>query len=95
MENSTLLSTFFGCLQKKWGQSKEDFEVFCRKIGWSTTDGEVERKKRWFGASEFTYDVKKAPEGHLPLTSALRGTSLFKNLMEHPVWDDDEWMKEP
>jgi len=81
--------------KKKWNQSKGDFEVFCRKIGWTTTDGEVERKKRWFGASEFIYDVKKAPEGHLPLTSALRGTSLIKNLLNHPVWDNDDWKKEP
>jgi len=81
--------------KRKWKQSKEDFEVFCRKIGWTTKDGEVERKKRWFGASEFTYDVKKAPEGHLPLTSALRGTSLIKGLLNHPVWDNDDWQKEP
>lgn len=81
--------------KKKWRQSKEDFEVFCRKIGWSTQDGEVERKKRWFGASEFTYDAKKAPEGHLPLTSALRGTNLMQELMNHPVWDNDDWKKAP
>lgn len=81
--------------QKKYRQSKFDFEVFCRKIGWTTTEGDVERKKRWFGASEFTYDVKKAPEGHLPLTSALRGTSLLKQLLAHPVWDNDDWKKEP
>mmetsp|Transcript_20536 Transcript_20536/g.36063 ORF Transcript_20536/g.36063 Transcript_20536/m.36063 type:complete len:253 (-) Transcript_20536:1163-1921(-) len=81
--------------KKKWKQSKGDFETFCRKIGWTTKDGEVERKKRWFGASEFIYDVKKAPEGHLPLTSALRGTSLIKNLLEHPVWENDDWKNEP
>eukprot|EP00956_Cyclotella_meneghiniana_P019167 scaffold32603_cov68-Cyclotella_meneghiniana.AAC.9 len=81
--------------KKKYRQSKENFEAFCTKIGWTTKDGEVERKKRWFGASEFIYDVKKAPEGHLPLTSALRGTSLIKELLKHPVWDNDDWMKEP
>jgi len=81
--------------KKMWKTSKQDFEVFCRKIGWSTQDGEVERKKRWFGASEFTYDVKKAPKGHLPLTSALRGTNLIQELMSHPVWDNDDWKKQP
>lgn len=81
--------------KKKYRQSKQDFELFCNKIGWNTKDGEVERKKRWFGASEFIYDVKKAPEGHLPLTSALRGTSLIKELLAHPVWDNDDWKKEP
>lgn len=81
--------------KKKYRQSKENFEVFCKKIGWTTTDGEVERKKRWFGASEFIYDIKKAPEGHLPLTSALRGTSLIKELLRHPVWENDDWKKQP
>jgi len=78
-----------------WKKSKGDFEVWCNKIGWTTKDGEIERKKRWFGASEFTYDVKKAPKGHLPLTSALRGTSLIKELLNHPVWENDDWQKEP
>eukprot|EP00525_Craspedostauros_australis_P000922 CAMPEP_0198117110 /NCGR_PEP_ID=MMETSP1442-20131203/16478_1 /TAXON_ID= /ORGANISM="Craspedostauros australis, Strain CCMP3328" /LENGTH=211 /DNA_ID=CAMNT_0043775081 /DNA_START=11 /DNA_END=646 /DNA_ORIENTATION=- len=81
--------------KRKMRQSKDDFEVFCRKIGWTTQDGDVERKKRWFGASEFVYDVKKAKEGHLPLTSALRGTSLMVNLLKHPVWDNEDWKKEP
>ncbi|CAB9521033.1 tetrapyrrole-binding protein [Seminavis robusta] len=81
--------------KRKYRQSKGDFEAFCRKIGWTTKEGEVERKKRWFGASEFIYDVKKAPEGHLPLTSALRGTSLIKNILAHPVFDDEEWKKQP
>mmetsp|Transcript_16317 Transcript_16317/g.24694 ORF Transcript_16317/g.24694 Transcript_16317/m.24694 type:complete len:216 (-) Transcript_16317:2050-2697(-) len=81
--------------KRRWKLAKGDFEVFCRKIGWTTVDGEVERKKKWFGASEFTYDLKKAPEGHLPLTSALRGTSLLKALLNHPVWENDDWKKEP
>jgi hypothetical protein len=90
-----MIIPFFPVLQRKYRQSKDDFETFCRKVGWTATDGEVERKKRWFGASEFIYDVKKAPEGHLPLTSALRGTSLFKNLINHPVFDNEDWKKEP
>ncbi|GMI47830.1 hypothetical protein TrCOL_g12332 [Triparma columacea] len=78
-----------------WRKQKGDFEKFCRKIGWTTKDGEVERKLKWFGASEFIYDVAKAPTGHLPLTSALRGTALLKKLMEHPVWENDDWKIEP
>ena len=69
-----------------WKVQKGDFEGFCRKIGWSTKDSDVERKLRWFGASEFTYDTS-APRGHLPLTSALRGTTLLKKLLDHPAWD--------
>jgi len=83
--------------KKKWRQSKENFELWCKKIGWNIMDedGDVERKRRWFGNSEFIYDLKKAPEGHFPLTSALRGTSLIKELMKHPVWDNDDWKKQP
>lgn len=33
------------------------------------------------------------PTGHLPLTSALRGTSLLKNLLNYPLWDDPNWQK--
>ncbi|CAN0577152.1 unnamed protein product, partial [Ectocarpus sp. 12 AP-2014] len=50
---------------------------------------QVERKLRWFGANEFIYDVDRAPRGHLPLTSALRGTTLLKELMMHPVWETE------
>merc|ERR1711933_461906 len=87
--------TDLATIERLWSKfSKGEFEVFCRKIGWTAMDGEVERKKRWFGASEFIYDVKKAPEGHLPLTSALRGTSLIKELLSHPVWENDDWKKD-
>jgi len=81
--------------KKQMRLCKGDFEKFCQKIGWTTQDEGVERKKRWFGASEFTYNLKKAPKGHLPLTSALRGTSLIKKLLEHPVFENEDWKKEP
>lgn len=71
----------------------KDFERFCRKIGWNMMENGIERKLKWFGNSEFTYDLDKAPTGHLPLTSALRGTSLLKNLLTYPMWDTD-WNKE-
>ncbi|CAM9388089.1 unnamed protein product [Phaeothamnion confervicola] len=72
-----------------WQRTKGDFENFCRRIGWNTKNAEVERKLRWFGANEFIYDVDKAPRGHLPLTSALRGTTLLKELLMHPLWETD------
>jgi len=31
--------------------------------------------------------------GHLPLTSALRGTQLLQGLMDHPAWDLEEFSK--
>ena len=51
------------------------------------------RKRRWFGDSEFFYDLK-APKGHLPLTSALRGTQLLKALLQHDLWETDDWKAE-
>lgn len=79
-------------VQKKiWRVQKGNFENFCKKIGWNIVDEELERKRRWFGNDEFIYDLKKAPKGHLPLTSALRGTQLLSELMKHPAWDDDEF----
>ena len=71
----------------------QDFERFCRKIGWNMMENGIERKLKWFGKSEFIYDLDKAPVGHLPLTSALRGTSLLKNLLNYPLWATD-WNKE-
>jgi len=69
---------------------KEIFEKFCTKIGWNVEDGDSDRKRRWFGDSEFIYDLS-APQGHLPLTSALRGTQLLKKIFEHPLWEEEEW----
>lgn len=70
--------------RKVWRQQKGDFENFCRKINWNTKDGEIERKRKWFGAGEYLYTMD-APRAHLPLTAALRGTPLLKNLLEHPT----------
>jgi len=73
---------------------KGDFEKFCRKIDWNRIgeDGETERKRRWFGDSEFIYTMDAA-RGHLPLTSALRGTSLIKEIFAHPLWEEEEFNK--
>lgn len=65
---------------------RQDFEKFCRKVGWNKMDNGIERKLKWFGNSEFMYDLK-APKGHLPLTNAIRGTTLLKGMINHPVWD--------
>lgn len=51
-----------------------------------------ERLRKWFGASEFMYDLHSAPKGHLPLTSALRGTQLLKQLLLHSVWEQYDWL---
>lgn len=39
--------------------------------------------------NEFVYDLKKAKKGHLPLTSALRGTYLLQSLLAHPAFGSE------
>ena len=79
-------------IQKRiWDLENGNFDSFIRRIGWTKIDNGVERKLKWFGANEFIYDLERAPKGHLPLTSALRGTQLIKQLMEHPVWTEYDW----
>lgn len=51
--------------------------------------------RKW--PKEFIYSLEGA-KGHLPLTNALRGTQLFKALMEHPAFansskDNPDWLK--
>ena len=77
--------------QRIWNIENGNFDVFIRRIGWTKVDNGNERKLKWFGKSEFIYDVESAPKGHLPLTSALRGTQLLKCLMQHPVWNAYDW----
>lgn len=78
-------------IQKRiWDIENGNFDNFIRRIGWTKVENGNERKLKWFGKSEFTYTLS-APKGHLPLTSALRGTQLLKQLMEHPVWSKYDW----
>ena len=79
-----------------WRRQKGVFDRFCDKIGWTTKDevtGQA-RKRRWFGQSEFFYTYQDAPKGHLPLTAALRGTQLLKALLQHPLWETDDWKRD-
>jgi len=79
-------------IQKRvWDLEGGNFDNFIRRIGWTVTVDGNERKLKWFGKNEFIYDPSKAPKGHLPLTSALRGTQLVKQLMLHPVWEKYDW----
>ena len=79
-----------------WRLQKGVFDKFCDKIGWTVRDEftDAMRKRRWFGDSEFFYTLKEAPKGHLPLTSALRGTQLLKALLQHTLWETDDWKRE-
>lgn len=74
-----------------WDSEKGNFDNFIRKVGWTITENETERKRKWFGNNEFIYDLEKAPKGHLPLTNALRGTQLLRQILAHPVWTEFDW----
>jgi len=68
-----------------------NFEALFEKLGWKNDQGSL---LRWLPdkGNEFIYDVM-APEGHLPLTSALRGTQLLQGLLEHSAWDREEFVR--
>jgi len=91
--------------KKIWNspQVKGDFNKFVQQIGWTQgpcggcdaiCSGCPGTLKRWLpvgakSGNEFIYDTAKAPKGHLPLTSALRGTYLLKSLLDHPAFGAD------
>ena len=79
-------------VQAKAFESKKvdkDFDKFFERIGWKNKEGSLLRWLPEVKADEFIYDLDKAPKGHLPLTSALRGTQLLKNLLSHPAWEEE------
>lgn len=39
---------------------------------------------------EISDDSTTPPEGHLPLTNALRGTQLLKSIFNHPAFENGE-----
>lgn len=79
-------------IQKRvWDVENGNFDNFIRRIGWTKVENGIERKLKWFGKNEFIYDLNTAPKAHLPLTSALRGTQLLKELMMLPLWDKYDW----
>ena len=67
----------------------ENFENFFERIGWKNKAGSLLRWLPEAKNDEFIYDAEKAPKGHLPLTSALRGTQLLNGLLTHPAWETE------
>jgi len=84
------------CVQREFFNSKKvrtDFDKFFDRIGWKNPDGTLLRWLPEAKNDEFVYDVEKAVKGHLPLTSALRGTQLLDGLMKHKAWEREEFAK--
>lgn len=87
-------------VQKKiWTGCKKNWGPFFKKLDWTT--GENNAYRSWRGG-EYIYNLEAA-NGHLPLTSCLRGTQLLKGLLEHPAFKETksgadggakpDWMK--
>ncbi|XP_039156871.1 tetrapyrrole-binding protein, chloroplastic [Eucalyptus grandis] len=80
-------------VQKRlWDKSKRDFTRFFIRLGWmKKLDTEVEQYNYKAFPTEFMWELKEdTPEGHLPLTNALRGTRLLSNILTHPAFADAE-----
>jgi len=81
-------------VQRQAFESKKvnkNFDAFFERIGWKNKEGSLLRWLPEAKGDEFIYDVEKAPKGHLPLTSALRGTRLLEGLLAHEAWDREEF----
>jgi len=97
-------------VQKEIWNSKAvggDFSKFVSVIDWNVGPcGGCEKQcqgcpgtlKRWTpiaqGGNEYVYDLTKAKKGHLPLTSALRGTYLLRKLLSHKAFGDEPTLGE-
>lgn len=71
-----------------------DCTAFFKKVGWMKPLGSetLQFTYRSF-PTEFMWELAPStPEGHLPLTNALRGTQLLRGLLDHPAFDfaDDD-----
>jgi hypothetical protein len=80
-------------IQKRlWEKARRDFTPFFIKVGWmKKLDTEIEQYNYRAFPDEFIWEMKDdTPEGHLPLTNALRGTQLLVNILTHPAFKDDQ-----
>ncbi|KAL0051380.1 hypothetical protein WJX82_006427 [Trebouxia sp. C0006] len=72
----------FSIQKEMWMQNRKQWTKFFKQIDW--TVGEFNNYRKW--PQDFIYDMSAA-KGHLPLTNALRGTQLFKAILEHPAFE--------
>lgn len=73
-----------------WNKVNRDFTEFFKKVDWMKRlqDSETEQYTYRSFPREFIWEFgDSTPEGHLPLTNALRGTQLLANILQHPAFD--------
>uniref|UniRef100_A0A0C9S980 TSA: Wollemia nobilis Ref_Wollemi_Transcript_1704_1071 transcribed RNA sequence n=1 Tax=Wollemia nobilis TaxID=56998 RepID=A0A0C9S980_9CONI len=75
-----------------WNKVDRDFTEFFKKVGWmKRLDTEMEQYIYRSFPSEFEWELADStPEGHLPLTNALRGTQLLASILQHPAFAEDD-----
>ncbi|XP_062182655.1 tetrapyrrole-binding protein, chloroplastic-like [Phragmites australis] len=78
--------------RRLWEKSRRDFTRFFIKVGWmKKLDTEIEQYNYRAFPDEFIWEMKDdTPEGHLPLTNALRGTQLLANILTHPAFEESQ-----
>lgn len=78
--------------RRLWEKSLRDYTRFFIKVGWmKKLDTEVEQFNYRAFPDEFIWELNDdTPEGHLPLTNALRGTRLLGNIFTHPAFECEE-----
>ncbi|CAN4100670.1 unnamed protein product [Withania somnifera] len=81
-------------IQKKiWSKkANRDFTSFFIKVGWmkKLEIEEVDQYNYRAFPNEFKWELNdETPEGHLPLTNALRGTQLLKSILSHPAFVEE------
>ncbi|XP_010930212.1 tetrapyrrole-binding protein, chloroplastic [Elaeis guineensis] len=79
-----------------WEKSRRDFTRFFIRVGWmKRLDTEVEQYTYRSFPNEFIWDLEDdTPQGHLPLTNALRGTQLLASILTHPAFEEEESLEE-
>ncbi|XP_071686524.1 tetrapyrrole-binding protein, chloroplastic [Rutidosis leptorrhynchoides] len=80
-------------VQKRlFDKSDNDFTKFFIRVGWmKKLDTEVVQYNYRAFPEEFIWELNdETPEGHLPLTNALRGTQLLSCIFSHPAFAEEE-----
>lgn len=80
-------------VQKRiWDRVDGDFTELFMKIGWmKKLETEVVQYNYRSFPDEFSWELGEGvPEGHLPLTNALRGTRLLNYILIHPAFAGEE-----
>lgn len=78
-----------------WNKVNRDFTEFFKKVGWMKRLKQGEGEQEYYSyrsfPAEFVWDLgDSTPEGHLPLTNALRGTQLLATILQHPAFHDQD-----